>query len=1497
MFPGMPTARARSVTVVAALFGLLSSTSVAASTPLVPPPGSPAAPGAPTKPGAPTGLKATANGSSEINLTWTAAAATGGIAIKSYTVERSRNNKDWSFKGTVDASQTSFSDTGGLTAGGTYYYKVKATNVNNQDGAWSASAHATTTGPGAPGAPWGLTATPQSSSVIEISWRRPSTGTSAIEQYEIEVAVNKGDWSFLAILDDASTTYDHGNLAEGTTYSYHVRAKNKSGWGPWSAEVSTETQIAGTPGAPRGLTANPTDSSTIVLTWIRPTSQGQSAITAYEIDVSADGGTNWSLWAVLPSTVTTFTHRGLNARTTRRYRVRARNTQGLGAPAYVTATTLSAAKPGAPRNLTADADGSTVIDLDWDRPSSNGGSAITGYAIEISDDGGDTWDPEASDHPDTYYRDPGLTPGTTYRYRVAAVNRQGQGPWSNEASATTTDVPGTPTGLRATARGTSSIELDWNAPSSGASAITGYRIEWSPTGTGRWDLVEETRSRATFYTDTDLEPGTTYYYRVAAIGRAGRRGAWSRVEKATTAATAPSAPRSLKATPGGPGGSTQIILTWTRPSTDGGSPITGYRIEWSRSGVSGWNVLVPNTRSTRTSYTDPNLAPGTTRYYQVAAINAKDQGPYSDPVVGTTRVAPPGTPQNLRARATGTTTIDLSWQAPSNDGGAAITGYRIRRRAGTGAWVTIRSNTNSTATTFEDTNLRPATGYRYQVAAVNSAGAGAWSFEAGTQTRAAVPGAPTALVARAAGTSRIDMSWGAPANTGGAPILGYRVEESSDGGRNWRPAIRNTNSKATTWSRTGLPPAATRHYRVAAINTAGAGPYSNVARATTDATVPGVPRNVSALANGTSQIDLSWQAPGSDGGAAIAGYRIEVSETGNAWSTLVADTRTSRTTYSHTGLKPASTRHYRVSAINRVGVSETSRVVNATTDATVPDAPTGFTATAVSPTQIDLAWVAPAYDGGAAITGYRIEVSETGAGWSDLTPNTGSTNTSYAHAGLLPGSTRHYRVSAINRAGAGEASGVAFAATDDPVERAGRVNATVLPHVGAAMASSTVGAIADRVAAVASGMGFERRMEMGGLSSMAAMLSSPVAGQSGPGRHGRSGGATPLLTGSSFQLPLGSGPQVQSGSPTQMAGWGAFEYHRLGEPGASALDWSGSLTSGHFGADVRVAADILAGVAASHSQGAFDFTDKTGASPVKGTYGTAMTSVNPYMAWFSGGRGNAVWATGGFGWGDVEVQDDREALRTSTARMMTGAAGGSYQIREIGTGGVRLKAEGWAGRVMVDGGERIDSVTLGMQRAKLAVEWSQGYRSSGGDEIGMRIEGGARYDNGDGINGMGAELGGGVRYANAGLGLTVEGRGRMLISAREGYEEWGVGGMLQLDPATRGSGLSVRLMPSYGDAASGVNELWDRGITDAVHEPGLQRRAHLDGEVAYGLPGFRGTPFGGFRLGATGTRAFTSGVRYDLGAGLGLRIEGTRREGAFGATEHTVGVRGRVQLR
>ena len=95
-----------------------------------------------------------------------------------------------------------------------------------------------------------------------------------------------------------------------------------------------------------------------------------------------------------------------------------------------------------------------------------------------------------------------------------------------------------------------------------------------------------------------------------------------------------------------------------------------------------------------------------------------------------------------------------------------------------------------------------------------------------------------------------------------------------------------------------------------------------------------------------------------------------------------------------------------------------------------PGAPTNLTATASGQTEIDLSWSAPANNGGAAITGYRIEVSTDGSSWNNLVANTASSATSYSDTGLTAGSARRYRVSAINSAGTGPASNVADAATN-----------------------------------------------------------------------------------------------------------------------------------------------------------------------------------------------------------------------------------------------------------------------------------------------------------------------------------------------------------------------------------------------------------------------------------------------------------------------------------
>jgi len=351
-------------------------------------------------------------------------------------------------------------------------------------------------------------------------------------------------------------------------------------------------------------------------------------------------------------------------------------------------------------------------------------------------------------------------------------------------------------------------------------------------------------------------------------------------------------------------------------------------------------------------------------------------------------------------------------------------------------WTDLVADTKSTSTAYSHTGLSAGLARHYRVSAINSVGPGAASNVANASTAAAAaPGAPTSLTAVASGRTIINLGWAAPTNTGGAAITGYKIEVSTDGGSTFTALVASQTSR--TYSHTGLTAGLTRHYRVYAINSVGSSPASNVANASTAAlAAPGAPTSLTATASGQTIINLSWSAPTNTGGAAITGYRLEIStDAGTNWTSLVADTRSTGTTYSHTGLSAGTTRYYRVSAINSVGPGAASNVANATTAATTPGAPTSLTAAASGQTIINLSWTAPTNTGGAAITGYKVEVSPNGTNnsWTGLVADTKSANTAYSHTGLSAGTTRYYRVSAINRAGTGPMSNVANATTNVPV--------------------------------------------------------------------------------------------------------------------------------------------------------------------------------------------------------------------------------------------------------------------------------------------------------------------------------------------------------------------------------------------------------------------------------------------------------------------------------
>ena len=198
------------------------------------------------------------------------------------------------------------------------------------------------------------------------------------------------------------------------------------------------------------------------------------------------------------------------------------------------------------------------------------------------------------------------------------------------------------------------------------------------------------------------------------------------------------------------------------------------------------------------------------------------------------------------------------------------------------------------------------------------------------------------------------------------------------------------------------------------------------------ATVPGAPAGLTATANGQTHIALSWQAPASDGGAVVTGYRVEVSTDRSSWNDLEANTGSAAITYAHSSLTAGTERHYRVSAINSEGTGQASGIATGSTAAVgVPAAPT-ITGAVGGTDALTVSWSAPSSDGGSPITAYdlrhiRSDATNKGdANWTVVQDIwTGSGARSYELAGLDGGIQYDVQVRAVNSAEDGSWSATA----------------------------------------------------------------------------------------------------------------------------------------------------------------------------------------------------------------------------------------------------------------------------------------------------------------------------------------------------------------------------------------------------------------------------------------------------------------------------------------
>ncbi|SDD76259.1 Por secretion system C-terminal sorting domain-containing protein [Dyadobacter soli] len=223
------------------------------------------------------------------------------------------------------------------------------------------------------------------------------------------------------------------------------------------------------------------------------------------------------------------------------------------------------------------------------------------------------------------------------------------------------------------------------------------------------------------------------------------------------------------------------------------------------------------------------------------------------------------------------------------------------------------------------------------------------AFMAPVRIWAAIPKAPSTLVAMAASGSQINLTWLDLAKD----ETGFEVEQSADGTKFAK--IADLPANTVIYQDKSLKPNTKYWYRVRAKNASGASAWSSLANATTFQVPPDAPSNLTATAVSTSQIDLKW----ADNADNESGYQVERSQNGTTF-TKIADLAANITTYKNTTLAAATEYFYRVRAVNAAGASAYSNTGSAKTqNIPVPDAPTKLTAVPTAPDLIQLRWAKP----------------------------------------------------------------------------------------------------------------------------------------------------------------------------------------------------------------------------------------------------------------------------------------------------------------------------------------------------------------------------------------------------------------------------------------------------------------------------------------------------------------------------------------------------------